>query len=117
MSRLFRICLLALATLVAQGCEKSSEHSLEEVRGAVAAANLEGQQPDTVIARLRAIRLARGDTLRVGRFIEDGDRRVVEAAVWDAFRTTVTWNVNIFVLFDSTRRATKVEVEASTTAP
>ena len=51
---------------------------------------------------LRAIRLAGGYELSVGRFLPD--RNLVEATVADAKRTVMTrWSVDVVVAFDTTR--------------
>ena len=93
-------------------------HSPAEVRAAIEARHVIGATPDSVISVLRGLRLTGGDTLHVGSYSEDGDRRVVEASVADAKKTgRVRWNIDVVVSFDSTRKATKFDVDYSATNP
>ena len=93
-------------------------HSPEEVRAAIEGRHPIGSTPDSVIAALRSLRFVGGDTLQVGSYVEDVDRRIVEASLDDAKRTgRVRWTIDIVVSFDSTRKSVKFDVEYSAVNP
>ena len=93
-------------------------HNPSEVRAAIEAQAIVGAAPSSVISALGGVRLAGGDTLVVGSYVEDGDRRVVEASLVGAKKTgRLLWSVDVVVYFDSNRKATKIDVEYSSTNP
>jgi len=105
--------------IVLASCQRSyTHHTDDEVRGALQHAGIIGAGPDPVEKTLRNIRLKGGEALEVGQFIEDGNLRLIEATVEDAKRTGVTlWMVNIVITFDSTKKASDVDVKFSAVNP
>jgi hypothetical protein len=72
--------------------------------------------PEEAIVRLRGVRLTHGDSIDVGNF--NPDRRVIESIVDPAGRTLFTrWVIDVTVKFDSSRKATAIDVDYSAINP
>ena len=107
---------LLVTTLLAAGCVYYTRTTPEQVRQAIAKAGVLGNPPEEAIKRLREVRLPSGQELKVGPFTPDFS--IVEATVEDARRTIMTrWTVDVVVTFDSTRRATHIDVRYSAVNP
>src|SRR5262245_16726859 len=106
--------VVAIAAAAACGSRNFERHTPDEVRSAIKEAGVIGSSPDSALARLRRIRLTNGDSLEVGEYVDDADRRVIEVGVSDAKRTGRTvWSINAFVLFGASHKADSLDVHFS----
>lgn len=115
-TRVCRIATVLALSLTPAGCIHRTWHTPEEVRAAFGEAAIIGASPDQAIAVLRKVRLRNGDSIQVGAF--EPDRHRIEASVSPGKRTWFTrWAIDVTVKFDSTAKATNLEIAYSAINP
>ena len=113
---LARLLAVLMLSILASGCIDRTWHTPEEVRGAIGEDRILGRSPAQVVSLLRRVRLKRDDSLQVSSFYPD--IRQIQASVAHARRTLwVLWDIDVTVTFDSTLKATGLDVEYDAVNP
>ena len=112
---LARLLVALMLSILASGCIYRTWHTPAEVRGAIGESRVLGRSPAQVVSLLRRVRLKRGDTIQVAFY---PDIRQIQASVSHARRTLwVLWDIDVTVTFDSTLKATGLDVEYDAVNP
>lgn len=114
-----RVAARALCTVFVafiSSCASYTRATPASVRQAIVAAGVLGTTPDETVAKLHTVRLPSAGRLIVGSYLPD--RKVVEASLPNARKPWFsTWSINVVVRFDSTSRASELDVHYSADSP